>query len=117
MPLDGKRSMADFGLTETQTISDLEQLVAFAREVGVRHIVYSPVKIVQPRGRPLSETMSALLDLYEALSAPGRPVRRGGSWRLPKMVADECVVGPFLDICQRAGIAAKFCMTDLVENR
>lgn len=117
LPLDGKRSMTDFGLTEAQTISDLEQLVAFARDVGVRHVVYSPVKIVQPRGRPLSETMSALLDLYRALSAPSRPVRRGGSWRLPKAVADELVVGPFLDICQRAGVAAKFCMRDLVENR
>lgn len=117
LPLDGKRSMADFGLTEAQTISDLEQLVDFAREVGVRHVVYSPVKIVQPRGRPLSPTMSALLDLYKALSAPGRPVRRGGSWRLPKEVADELVVGPGLDLCQRAGVTAKFCMRDLVENR
>ncbi len=117
LPLDGKSSMADFGLTEAQTISDLEQLVDFACEMGVRHVVYSPVKIVQPRGRPLSETMSDLLDLYRALSAPGRPVWRGGSWRLPKGVADEHVVGPFLGICQRAGIAAKFCMRDLVENR
>ena len=117
LPLDGKATMTDFGLTEAQTISDLEQLVDFAREVGARHVVYSPVKIVQPRGRPLSETMSALLDLYKALSAPGRPVRRGGSWRLPKAVADEYVVGPFLGICQRAGIGAKFCMQDLVENR
>jgi DNA repair photolyase len=116
LPLDGKATMTAFGLTEAQTLSDLEQLVDFGREVGVRHVVYSPVKIVQPRGRPLSETMSALLDLYKAMSAPARPVRRGGSWRLPKVVADEHVVGPFLDICQRAGVAAKFCMRDLVEN-
>jgi DNA repair photolyase len=115
LPLAERPSMAEFGLSEAQTISDLEQLVDLASEVGVRHVVYSPVKIVQPRGRPLSETMSALLDLYTVLSAPGRPVRRGGSWRLPKAVADELVVGPFLDICQRAGIAAKFCMRDLVE--
>jgi DNA repair photolyase len=116
LPLEGKRSMSDFGLTEAQTISDLEQLVDFAREVGARHVVYSPVKIVQPRGRPLSATMTALRDLYRALSAPDRPVWRGGSWRLPKEVADEHVVGPFLDICRRAGVAAKFCMRDLVEN-
>ena len=115
LPLDGKPSMADVGLTEAQRISDLEQLVDFAREVGTRHVVYSPVKIVQPRGRQLSATMTALRDLYKALSAPGRPVWRGGSWRLPKNVADEHVVGPFLDICQRAGVAAKFCMRDLVE--
>lgn len=79
LPLDGKTSMADFGLSEAQTISDLEQLVDFAREMGVRHVVYSPVKIVQPWGRPLSATMSTLLDVYKALSAPSRPVRRGGS--------------------------------------
>jgi hypothetical protein len=30
-------------------------------------------------------------------------------------VADEHVVGPFLEICQRAGVTAKFCMRDLVE--
>lgn len=86
VPLDGKRSMADFGLTEAQAISDLEQVVDFAHEVGIRHVVYSPVKIVQPRGRPLSATMTALLDLYRAMSARSRPVRRGGSWRLPKAV-------------------------------
>jgi len=107
--------MADFGLIEAQTIGDLEQLVDFTREVGVQHVVYSPVKIVQPRGRPLSATMVALRDLYTVLSAPGKPVWRGGSWRLPKVVADEHVVGPFLEICQRAGVAAKFCMSDLIE--
>ena len=115
LPLDGNPSMSDFGLTEAQTIGDLEQLVEFARGVGVRHVVYSPVKIVQPRGRPISATMAALRDSYRALSAPGRPVWRGGSWRLPKEVADEHVIGPFLDICQRTGVAAKFCMRDLVE--
>ncbi len=115
LPLAGKPSMADVGLTEAQIIGDLEQLVDFAREVGVQHVVYSPVKIVQPRGRPISATMAALRDLYSALSAPGRPVWRGGSWRLPKEVADEHVVGPFLEICRQAGVAAKFCMRDLVE--
>jgi DNA repair photolyase len=84
LPLNGKTSMADFGLTEAQTVSDLKHLVDFASEVGVRHVVYSPVKIVQPRGRPISATMAALRDLYRALSAPGRPVWRGGSWRLSK---------------------------------
>ena len=115
LPPDGKPSMADVGLTEAQTIGDLEQLVDFTREVRARHVVYSPVKIVQPRGRPLSATMTALRDLCSALCAPGKPVWRGGSWRLPKEVADEHVVGPFLETCRRAGVAAKFCMRDLVE--
>jgi len=55
--------MADVGLTEAQTITDLEQLVDFAREVGARHVVYSPVKIVQPRGRQLSATMTPHQDV------------------------------------------------------
>ena len=115
LPLAGEPSMDEFGLVEAQTISDLERLVDFARAVGVRHVVYSPVKAVQRRGRQLSAMMVALRDLYRAMSAPGRPVWRGGSWRLPKEVADEYVVGPFLEICQRAGVTAKFCMRDLVE--
>jgi hypothetical protein len=109
--------MGDFGLTEAQTLADLEQLVDFAREEGVRHIVYSPVKVVQPRGRQLSASMAATGDLYRAMSAPQKPTWRGGSWRLPKEVADEHVVGPSLEICQRAGIVAKFCMRDLIETR
>ena len=115
LPLSGEPTMADFGLSEAQTISDLERLVEFAWEVGVRHVVYSPVKVVQPRGRQVAATMAAMRDLYKAMSAPGRPVRRGGSWRLPKEVADEYVVGPFLEICERGGVTAKFCMRDLVE--
>jgi DNA repair photolyase len=115
LPLGQRKTMADFGLAEAQTLSDLEQLVGFAREVGVRHIVYSPVKIVQPRGRSLSPTMAALRELYRALSAPSRPVWRGGSWRLPNEAAAKHVVGPFLNVCQQAGIAAKFCMQDLTE--
>jgi hypothetical protein len=115
LPLTGKPTMADFGLSEAQTTSDLERLTEFACEVGVRHVVYSPVKVVQPRGRQISATMAALRDVYKAMSAPGRPVWKGGSWRLPKEVAHEHVVGPFLEICQRAGVTAKFCMRDLVE--
>jgi len=117
LPLANKTSMADFGLAEAQTISDLEHLVEFAHEVDVRHVVYSPVKVVQPRRRQLSTTMAAMRDLYRALSAPSKPVWRGGSWRLPKEVADEHVIGPFLEICKRAGVTAKFCMRDLIEIR
>jgi hypothetical protein len=117
LPLPGRSHLADFGLIEAQTIDDLQQLVGFAREAGIRHVVYSPVKVVQPRGRPLSPAMGALRALYRALAAPARPDWRGGSWRLPRQVADELVVGPFLEICRQAGVAAKFCMQDLIEIR
>lgn len=98
-------------------MTDLEHLVAFAPEVRVRHIVYSAAKIVKPRGGSLSTTMAAMRDLYAALSAPGKPLWRGGSWRLPREIADKHVVEPFLQICGRRGVSAKFCMTDLLEIR
>lgn len=115
LPLDSRPRMDDFGLAEAQTRDDLEQLVEFAQEVGARHIVYSAAKVVRPRRRALSPAMSALRDLYRALSAPENPVRRGGSWRLPRRIAAEHVVEPLLEICRRKGVTAKFCMQDLVE--
>ena len=45
-------------------------LVAFAREVGVRHVVYSAAKIVQSP----SPTMAAMREVYRALCAPEKPV-------------------------------------------
>ena len=47
----------DFDLPQPQTLKDLEHLVAFGKEAGVRHVVYSAAKIVQPRMRPLSSMM------------------------------------------------------------
>ncbi len=106
----------DFGLVEPQTLDDLVNLVAFAKEVNVRHIVYSATRIVQPRGQMLSETMKALRDLYHALSAPGKAPWGHGGWRLPPQVSDQHVIPPFRDICSREGVTAKFCMQDLIET-
>jgi DNA repair photolyase len=110
-----RSSLRDFGLEEAQTLDDLENLVAFAREVGLRHVVYSAAKIVQPRGRQLSPTMAAMRRLYEAICAPSKPVWRGFSWRLPQHVAEQQVVRPFVEICKHRGVAARFCMRDLVQ--
>jgi len=106
-------SLRDFGLTEAQTLNDLEHLVAFARDVGVRHVVYSTAKIVQPRGRPVMTV--AAKRAVRALCAPGKPVWRDFSWRLPPEIAERHIIQPFREICRRAGIAGKFCMRDLVE--
>ena len=96
-------------------MEDLYALAEFARSVGVLHVVYSPVKIVCPRGQGLSDTMKALLAVYRALAAPGKPIWRGMSWRLPPGTAHDHIVGPFLGICRELGVKAKFCMQDLVE--
>ena len=42
LPLSPARSLQDFGLPEAQTLEDLDRLIGFAKEVGARHVVYSP---------------------------------------------------------------------------
>ena len=61
--------------------------------------------------------MAALPDLDRALAAPAKPAWRGGSWRLPKPATHQHIVAPFESICERAGIAAKFCLRDLIDIR
>jgi DNA repair photolyase len=114
--IEGGKSLGDFGLLEAQTLDDLEQLVTFAAQVGARHIVYSTAKIVRSRYQPLPDAMRKLLEVYRALSAPGKPGWRGGSWRLPPKFADCFVTRPFLELCRQHGIAAKFCMKNLLET-
>ena len=108
--------MKDFGLVEPQTLEDLENLVSFGKDVGVRHAVYSPARIVQSRRRPLAPAMQNLLRVYQLLSAPAKPLWGGGGWRLPHTLAQRWITDPFIGICQRLGVIAKFCMRNLVET-
>ena len=78
---------ASFGLVEPQSAEDIDNLVGFAKEVGAIHVVYSPAKIVQPRGRKLSAVMQAMRRVYDCVAAPEKPTFRGGAWRLPDAVA------------------------------
>ncbi|MCL2700652.1 MAG: hypothetical protein FWE88_03035 [Phycisphaerae bacterium] len=102
-----------------QTLDDLERLVAFAKEVGVRHVVYSTAKIVQPRNRPLSPTMRHMRTLYESIAHESQPPERltfrGGSWRLPP-TAQSAITAPLLDICRRHNVTAKCCWQNLLET-
>jgi hypothetical protein len=115
LPLISSRTLGNYGLVEAQTLEDLKQLVDLARKLCVSHVVYSPVKVVCPRGQRLNETMGSLLNVYRALASPGKPEWRGGSWRLPSNIAAEHVVGPFRHLCEEGGVPAKSCMQDLVE--
>jgi len=110
------RSMADFGLPEAQTLGDLEKLVELAKEMDARHVVYSPAKIIQPRGRKLSDTMRAMRAVYEAMANPSKLDFHGGSWRLPRSVSEDRIVRPFLEICRSKGVKAKYCMKNLIET-
>jgi len=114
-PLPGGLALNHFGLAEAQTLQDLEQLVRFAKDMAVRHVVYSTVKIVQPRGRPLDPVMGRLRLVFEKLAAPGRPPFHSGSWRLPTPLAGQVVVQPFLALCADYGVQAKHCMRNLIE--
>ena len=110
------QSLTDLDLPEAQSLDDLEKLVRLAKELGVRHVVYSPMKIVKPRGRSLSPIMQKLRRAYEIMAAPERLDWRSGSWRLPGRMAAARITGPFLDICRKHGVPAKFCMSNLVET-
>ena len=106
-------------LPTPQTLDDLERLVAFAKEVGVQHVVYSTAKIVQPRTRPLSPTMQHMRALYESIARQSQPPERltfrGGSWRLPP-AAQSTITAPLLDLCRRHGVIAKCCWQNLIET-
>jgi DNA repair photolyase len=110
----GVKTYADFGLVEPQTAGDIESLVGFAKEVGALHVVYSPAKLVQPRGKKLSPVMQSLRRAYECAAAPGKPAFRGGAWRLPDAVAIGNITQPFLNVCQRLGVPAKCCKSNLI---
>ena len=105
--------MNDFGLTEAQSLDDLENLVMFAKDAGVSRIIYSAAKIVRARGG-MDETMKAMLEVYREIAAPDKLKCTGGTWRLPLPVVKEHIEAPFLEICNRLGVKAAFCMHDLV---
>jgi len=112
----GSKAMADFGLPEPQTPEDLDGLLGFAADAGVMHVVYSVAKIARPRAGALSHVMGKMLAAYRHLAGASGLEFRGGSWRLPRAIAQACVVEPFLNVCQRRGLTAKFCMQNLIST-
>ena len=108
-----EKSMKDFGLTEPQSLDDLENLVMFAKDAGVSRIIYSAAKIVRARGG-MDETMKSMLEVYREIAVPDKLKCTGGTWRLPLPVVKQHIETPFLEICGRLGVKAAFCMHDLV---
>lgn len=113
-PLGGDKTMADFGLPDVQPMSDLEGLVAFGHEVGIKGIIYSVAKITRPQQGVMPLVMERMKRVYQHLSPRQRLIFRGGSWRLPEDVAKERVVEPFLEICERYSMAVKACKANLI---
>ena len=113
-PLGGGKTMADFGLPDVQSMSDLEGLVKLSRELASRHIIYSVAKITRRKQGGLPPVMERMKRVYQHLSMGQPLVFRGGSWRLPESIAAELVLRPFLELCGRYSIPAKPCKTNLV---
>lgn len=100
-----------------QTAEDMDQLAAFAAEVGAVKLVHTPAKIVRPKFGRLHPLMESMLGLYRRLSRPGQPDFKGGSWRLPHPVAERCVVQPLREICARRDVPLDFCMAHLLATK
>ncbi len=113
-PLPGGKFLADFQLPDAQNLPALEELVKFAAENNVLHIVYSVAKIVAPRYKPIPEAIQQLKQVYEYIAKPDKLIFRGGSWRLPHDTAQKQIVKPFLKICNSYGMKAHFCKQNLL---
>lgn len=59
-PLGGDKTMAEFGLPDVQSMSDLEGLVHFGHEVGIDGIIYSVAKITRPQQASLPPVMEQM---------------------------------------------------------
>ncbi|GAG21959.1 unnamed protein product, partial [marine sediment metagenome] len=114
LPCD--KSLADFQLPDAQSLASLEELIRFAAENQILHIVYSVAKIVAPRYKPIPEAIQKLKEVYEYMAKPDRLVFRGGAWRLPPDVAQKHIVKPFLEICENYDMKACFCKQNLLST-
>jgi len=115
-PLGGGKFLADFQLPNAQSLSALEELVNFAAELKILHIVYSVAKIVAPRYKPIPEAIQQLKQVYEYIAKPEKLIFRGGSWRLPETIAQKHIVKPFLEICDGRDMKAYFCKQNLLST-
>ena len=115
-PFPNGQNLDNFGIPEAQTLKDPKHLVELAAKVNVCHVIYSPVKIVKPRCGKLSDPMQALRQVFQILAANEKLDFHGGSWRLPASVAKEYIADPFLAICRKRNVAAKYCKHSLIET-
>lgn len=115
-PLINGKSLKDFNLPDSQSLDKLEVLIKFASENRLHHIVYSVTKITQPRYRAMTVEMLNLKYAYEHIAKNQGLVFRGGSWRLPELIAQEKIVKPFLKICRKYKLAAYFCKQNLLNT-
>lgn len=112
--LPNGKSLKNFNLPDSQNLNNLEKLVKFAAEHKCLHIAYSVAKIVSPRYKSMPGPMLQLKKVYENMVNHKKLVFRGGSWRLPDEVAEEYIVEPFKEICNKHEMKAYFCKQNLL---
>jgi DNA repair photolyase len=110
---DAGKTMSDFGLFDFQSHDDLQNLVSFAKQAGIKKIIYSPLKITKPRMGGFTEVIMRIKDVYEHVART--PLEyRGNSWRLPHADTQRVLFDPLLKLCTDAGIQAKNCKENLL---
>lgn len=110
-PLPNGKSLEDFGLPDMQPLSCLESLILFCKKYDA-NVIYSVAKIVNPRFGNLSPKMSQMKKVYELLA--GKLIFQGGSWRLPREIAEANISREFLQICQRHNVPCCHCIESLL---
>lgn len=109
-------SYEDFSLPTPQTTRDLEELLKFAADIKAMHIVYSAARIVQPRFKPISQSMQNLKRVYEHIANLEKLIFRGGSFRLPERIVTQQIFQPFIWLCKNQGITAMHCPQNLIST-
>ena len=108
--LHGHDELAHYGIPEAQTQDDIEQLVRFAKEAGVKAVIAKPLKV--PISQKAQRCKEWFGELYKEAGRSQRRTARGGSWRLPGNY-QEALVSTVEDICAKEGIEFRHCKHDV----
>ena len=105
--------LSSYGLPEIQAPKDLNALVGFAAEAGVRKIIGKPLKV------PVSREGQRGKDLFGNLLTDTHLGRvrtlRGGTWRFPKEYQDA-MLERMACIAAEHGMTFSHCLRDVLER-
>ncbi|MCP4348573.1 MAG: hypothetical protein GY795_24075 [Desulfobacterales bacterium] len=78
----GKPALEDYGICQSQTLKDIEQLIEFASEEKCSQIIVSPLKLTVGNYKNKSEMVPMFRGLYAAANN-GKLFKKGPAYRLP----------------------------------
>jgi DNA repair photolyase len=108
-----KACLQDYGIPESQTDKDIEQLIAFAAKAGCQKIIVSPLKLVTGRWSR-SKLPEIYLRFYRDANK-GKLLRKGTSYRLPWKLFHYWIKKP-AELANSMGIDLVFCKDNLVST-